>query len=88
MNRSSSARTTPRTIVKRRYLESYPLQKLFEVYYLKHMEEDRARGRGSPLRAAGNILPEYDVVSSPTTGTACWRPKRWRSCAARRGSWR
>jgi bifunctional ADP-heptose synthase (sugar kinase/adenylyltransferase) len=49
------------TIVKRRYLESYPLQKLFEVYYLKHVEE------GSPAadalcRKLDAILPDYDVV--------------------------
>jgi bifunctional ADP-heptose synthase (sugar kinase/adenylyltransferase) len=49
------------TIVKRRYLETYPLQKLFEVYYLKHVEE------GSPVaealcRKLDAILPGYDVV--------------------------
>jgi len=49
------------TIVKRRYLESYPLQKLFEVYFLKHMEED------TPVALAlcaklESILSDYDVV--------------------------
>jgi bifunctional ADP-heptose synthase (sugar kinase/adenylyltransferase) len=28
------------TLTKRRYVEEYPLQKLFEVYFLQHLEED------------------------------------------------
>jgi bifunctional ADP-heptose synthase (sugar kinase/adenylyltransferase) len=49
------------TIVKRRYLESYPLQKLFEVYYLKHMEEDSPVA-GALCRQLRALLPRYDVV--------------------------
>ena len=49
------------TIVKRRYLESYPLQKLFEVYYLQHMEENSDTA-GALCRKLEAILPEYDVV--------------------------
>ena len=49
------------TIVKRRFVESYPLQKLFEVYLLKHMEES------SPLAdelcdRLEAIVQDYDVV--------------------------
>lgn len=49
------------TIVKRRYVEHYPLQKLFEVYFLKHMEENSSAARAlcDQLEA---ILPEFDVV--------------------------
>ncbi|GLH73167.1 bifunctional protein HldE [Geothrix limicola] len=49
------------TIVKRRFVESYPLQKLFEVYLLKHMEEvsPLADELCDKLEA---ILPDYDVV--------------------------
>jgi rfaE bifunctional protein kinase chain/domain len=49
------------TIVKRRYLEKYPLQKLFEVYYLKHVEEGSAAA-DALCRQLDAILPEYDVV--------------------------
>jgi len=49
------------TIVKRRYLESYPLQKLFEVYYLKHMEENNPTA-ATLCQRLETILPEYDVV--------------------------
>lgn len=49
------------TIVKRRFVENYPLQKLFEVYLLKHMEE------ASPLAnelcdKLDEIVADYDVV--------------------------
>jgi cytidyltransferase-like protein len=49
------------TIVKRRFVESYPLQKLFEVYHLTHMDE------ASPLAdeicaTLERILPDYDAV--------------------------
>jgi rfaE bifunctional protein kinase chain/domain len=55
------------TIVKRRYVESYPLQKLFEVYLLKHMEE------ASPLadelcETLEAIVGEYDVVIATDYG--------------------
>jgi bifunctional ADP-heptose synthase (sugar kinase/adenylyltransferase) len=33
------------TILKRRFVEAYPLQKLFEVYMLKHMEENGPEAR-------------------------------------------
>jgi cytidyltransferase-like protein len=49
------------TIVKRRFVESYPLQKLFEVYHLAHMEE------ASPLAdeicsTLERIVADYDLV--------------------------
>ena len=49
------------TIVKRRYLESYPLQKLFEVYYLKHMEDDDPAA-AALCRHLEACMPHYDVV--------------------------
>ena len=55
------------TIVKRRFVESYPLQKLFEVYLLKHMEES------SPLadelcETLDAIVQDYDVVIATDYG--------------------
>lgn len=55
------------TIVKRRFVEAYPLQKLFEVYLLKHMEET------SPLAdelcdTLEAIVGDYDVVISTDYG--------------------
>lgn len=55
------------TIVKRRFVESYPLQKLFEVYLLKHMEES------SPLadelcNTLDAIIQDYDVVIATDYG--------------------
>jgi bifunctional ADP-heptose synthase (sugar kinase/adenylyltransferase) len=55
------------TIVKRRFVESYPLQKLFEVYLLKHMEES------SPLAdelcdTLEAIIQDYDVVIATDYG--------------------
>jgi hypothetical protein len=49
------------TIVKRRFLESYPLQKLFEIYVMAVLD-----GLGSQSAAICEkldaLLPEYDVV--------------------------
>jgi rfaE bifunctional protein nucleotidyltransferase chain/domain len=49
------------TIVKRRFLESYPLQKLFEVYVMAELERlgSQSAGLCEKLEA---LLPEYDVV--------------------------
>jgi len=49
------------TIVKRRFLESYPLQKLFEVYVMADM--DRHSSQSAEIAAhLDAILPEFDVV--------------------------
>ena len=49
------------TIVKRRFLESYPFQKLFEVYVMSDLECLAARS--SELMAKlEQILPDYDAV--------------------------
>jgi rfaE bifunctional protein nucleotidyltransferase chain/domain len=49
------------TIVKRRFVELYPPQKLFEVYVMNDCEETEAMGRA--LRAAvAERLPEVDCV--------------------------
>lgn len=55
------------TIVKRRFVENYPLQKMFEVYLLKHMEES------SPLAdelcdQLEAIVGDYDVVIATDYG--------------------
>ena len=62
------------TIVKRRFVESYPLQKLFEVYLLKHMEEV------SPLadelcERLESIVADYDVVIVTDYGHGMLVPK-------------
>src|SRR4051812_31185804 len=49
------------TIVKRRYIEVYPLQKLFEVYVASHLA---AEWHASALlrTALAESLPDFDVV--------------------------
>jgi rfaE bifunctional protein nucleotidyltransferase chain/domain len=49
------------TIVKRRFLESYPLQKLFEVYIMSEYECWTAKS-ADVWRALAEILPEFDLV--------------------------
>lgn len=49
------------TILKRRFLESYPLQKMFEVYVMNSNEDDVAMSRDLCGRLAAE-LPKYDVV--------------------------
>ena len=49
------------TIIKRRFVENYPLQKLFEIYIMEHIEEN------SPLiqqlcQELENRLADYDLV--------------------------
>jgi len=62
------------TIVKRRFLEIYPLQKLFEVYLLKHMDEE------GPLvdelcQKLENLVGEYDLVIVADYGHGMLGPK-------------
>ena len=48
------------TLVKRRFIESYPFQKLFEVYV---MDEDAAKARAADVAAAlRRLVPQFDVV--------------------------
>jgi bifunctional ADP-heptose synthase (sugar kinase/adenylyltransferase) len=49
------------TLTKRRYVEQYPLQKLFEVYYLKHMEEDGPEAAALCARLEA-VLDGFDAV--------------------------
>jgi rfaE bifunctional protein kinase chain/domain len=49
------------TILKRRFVEAYPLQKLFEVYMLKHMEENGPEARTLCARLE-ELVPLADVV--------------------------
>jgi rfaE bifunctional protein nucleotidyltransferase chain/domain len=49
------------TIVKRRFLESYPFQKLFEVYVMGDGDEADAHS-AEVCAKLSEILPEYDAV--------------------------
>jgi bifunctional ADP-heptose synthase (sugar kinase/adenylyltransferase) len=49
------------TILKRRFVERYPLQKLFEVYLLKHMAEDGAEAR-ELCRRLEALTGNFDLV--------------------------
>lgn len=49
------------TITKRRFVERYPLQKLFEVYYMKHMDDDGAESAELCARLEAT-LGDFDVV--------------------------
>ena len=49
------------TIVKRRFLESYPFQKLFEVYVMSEIERHSAQSEALCKKLA-EILPEFDAV--------------------------
>lgn len=49
------------TIVKRRFVELYPFQKLFEVYVMENNEDDIAISRALCDRLKA-VLPTYDVV--------------------------
>jgi bifunctional ADP-heptose synthase (sugar kinase/adenylyltransferase) len=48
------------TLIKRRFIETYPFQKLFEIYI---MDEQAAQRKSADLCAAlEKIVPEFDVV--------------------------
>jgi rfaE bifunctional protein kinase chain/domain len=49
------------TILKRRFVESYPLQKLFEVYMLKHMDENGPEARALCAQLE-ELVPRHDLV--------------------------
>lgn len=49
------------TIVKRRFVEMYPFQKLFEVYFMNPKEKDPHLSQALCTKM-DTILPEYDVV--------------------------
>jgi len=49
------------TIVKKRFLESYPLQKLFEIYVMSDFERQGAQSEALSKKLL-EILPKYDVV--------------------------
>ncbi len=49
------------TIVKRRLVESYPFQKLFEIYVMGHGEHTPTQDRALCDKLS-EVLPEYDVV--------------------------
>lgn len=49
------------TIVKKRFLESYPFQKLFEIYVMSDFERQNAQS-SALCRKLLEILPEFDCV--------------------------
>jgi rfaE bifunctional protein kinase chain/domain/rfaE bifunctional protein nucleotidyltransferase chain/domain len=49
------------TIVKRRFVESYPLQKLFEVYVMADIDRHSAQS-GAICEHLSAILPQFDAV--------------------------
>lgn len=49
------------TIVKRRFLEQYPFQKLFEVYVMAPVENDQKHNQALCDRLE-HLLPEFDLV--------------------------
>lgn len=49
------------TIVKRRFLENYPLQKLFEVYVMTDIDRHAAQS-GAICDRLSAILPQFDAV--------------------------
>lgn len=55
------------TIVKRRFLESYPLQKLFELYVMSDFESWTTKA-GELSRTLTSILPEFDLVIAADYG--------------------
>jgi rfaE bifunctional protein kinase chain/domain/rfaE bifunctional protein nucleotidyltransferase chain/domain len=60
------------TIVKRRYVESYPFQKLFELYI---MDEDANVAQSNDLCAKLEVLlPKYDVVIVTDYGHGMFSP--------------
>ena len=49
------------TIVKRRFVELYPFQKLFEIYVMSSSEDDEAQQQDL-CSSLESLLPKYDVV--------------------------
>ena len=58
------------TIVKRRYIERYPFQKMFEVYFMKDYNSESPR-RCVFGKAASSSCRSSTWSSSPITATAC-----------------
>jgi bifunctional ADP-heptose synthase (sugar kinase/adenylyltransferase) len=50
------------TIVKRRFIESYPLQKLFELYVMNGEASDDPQQSAALIAAIERMLPDFDVV--------------------------
>jgi bifunctional ADP-heptose synthase (sugar kinase/adenylyltransferase) len=49
------------TIVKRRFVETYPFQKLFEIYIMSERDRTGAESRAL-CEKLESVLPQYDVV--------------------------
>jgi bifunctional ADP-heptose synthase (sugar kinase/adenylyltransferase) len=62
------------TIVKRRFVEIYPLQKMFEVYVMNDIDENPANSQALCARMK-EILPAYDVVIVTDYGHGMLEPE-------------
>jgi rfaE bifunctional protein kinase chain/domain/rfaE bifunctional protein nucleotidyltransferase chain/domain len=62
------------TIVKRRFVEVYPFQKLFEIYVMND-GEDKANESQALCAKLGEVLPEYDAVIVVDYGHGMIGPK-------------
>jgi rfaE bifunctional protein kinase chain/domain len=64
------------TIVKRRFIESYPFQKLFELYVMGDSDEENGTVLSQMLCAKlREALPEYDVVIVTDYGHGMFSPE-------------
>jgi len=62
------------TILKRRFVEQYPLQKLFEVYLLKHMDENGPESQAL-CEQLEELVPQFDMVIVTDYGHGMLMPK-------------
>ena len=62
------------TIVKRRFIESYPFQKMFEVYQMSE-DENEAANEERLCHTLEEVLPRYDLVIVADYGHGMFTPR-------------
>jgi rfaE bifunctional protein kinase chain/domain/rfaE bifunctional protein nucleotidyltransferase chain/domain len=62
------------TIVKRRYIENYPFQKMFEVYQMNE-DENEAANEERLCRTLEEVLPRYNLVIVADYGHGMFTPR-------------
>ena len=62
------------TIIKRRYIERYPFQKMFEVYFMKDYDSDSPEAARFRLTLK-QLLPQFDLVIVTDYGHGMLDPK-------------
>lgn len=62
------------TIVKRRFIESYPFQKMFEVYQMNE-DENEAANEERLSNSLEEVLPRYDLVIVTDYGHGMFTPR-------------